>query len=114
VPDFPLQRQPPPYGELKATAMTMVRYSALVLGILLTSNTWAQVPSVERGRALYENHCTVCHTSQVHARVNRIPVSRAEVREIVESWQTQQKLAWGTQEVEDVVEFLNRSRYQFP
>jgi mono/diheme cytochrome c family protein len=92
----------------------MVRYSVLAVGILFMPSTGAQVPSSERGRALYENHCTVCHTSQVHARVNRIPVSRAEVREIVERWQTQQKLAWGTQEVEDVVEFLNRTRYQFP
>jgi mono/diheme cytochrome c family protein len=94
--------------------MIRVRYNVLVLGMLLMPSAWAQVPSAERGRALYENHCTVCHTSRIHARVNRIPVSRAEVREIVESWQTQQKLAWGTQEVEDVVEFLNRTRYQFP
>ena len=75
----------------------------------------AQVPaSAERGRALYENHCVVCHTSQVHSRVNRLPVSRVEVGDIVEKWQAQQKLTWGTQEVEDVVEFLNRTRYQFP
>jgi hypothetical protein len=92
----------------------IVGYCTLALGILLMPSAGAQVPSVERGRALYENHCTVCHTSQVHARVNRIPVSRAEMREIVESWQTQQKLVWSTQEVEDVVEFLNRTRYQFP
>jgi hypothetical protein len=49
----------------------------------------------------------------VHARVNRIAVSRAEVREIVEGWQRQQKLLWSAQEVDDVVEFLNRTRYQF-
>lgn len=74
----------------------------------------AQVPDAGRGRALYENHCTVCHTAQVHARVNRLAMSRSEVRDIVEKWQAQQKLTWGTQEVEDVVEFLNRTRYQFP
>jgi mono/diheme cytochrome c family protein len=73
----------------------------------------AQVPDAGRGRALYENHCVVCHTSQVHGRVNRLAISRAEVREIVEKWQAQQKLTWGRQEVEDVVEFLNRTRYQF-
>ncbi len=92
----------------------MIRLGALTLGLLLTSIAGAQVPSVERGHALYENHCMVCHTSRVHARVNRLPASRAEVRGIVDRWQTQEKLMWGPQDVEDVVEFLNRTRYQFP
>ncbi len=82
--------------------------------VFLSSGACAQVPSVDRGRALYENHCVVCHTANVHGRVNRLAISRAEVRETVEKWQAQQKLAWGTQEVDDVVEFLNRTRYQFP
>lgn len=87
---------------------------ALTLGMLYVTGAGAQVPSADRGRALYENHCVVCHTANVHTRVNRLPVSRAEVRGIVEKWQAQQKLSWGTQEVDDVVEFLNRTRYQFP
>lgn len=87
---------------------------ALALGMLLMPSAGAQVPSVERGRALYENHCVVCHTSRVHTRVNRLAISRAEVRDIVEKWQAQEKLLWGAQEVEDVVEFLSRTRYQFP
>jgi len=90
------------------------RYGILAFGMLAATYAGAQVPSVERGRALYENHCVVCHTSKVHTRINRIPVSRAEVRDIVDGWQKQQKLTWGEQEVEDVVEFLNRTRYQFP
>ena len=90
------------------------RYCAVVLGMLLTPSVGAQLPSAERGRALYENHCVVCHTSKVHMRVNRLPASRAEVHDLVEKWQAQEKLAWSTQEVEDVVEFLNRTRYQFP
>jgi mono/diheme cytochrome c family protein len=73
----------------------------------------AQVPDVARGRALYENHCQRCHSSSVHKRVNRIPATRAEVRQLVEQWQSQQKLLWGTQEVDDVVEFLARTQYRF-
>jgi hypothetical protein len=86
---------------------------ATLCGCALTAPVFAQVPDPSRGRALYENHCVVCHTSQVHARVNRIAISRAEVREIVENWQAQQKLVWSAQEVDDVVEFLSRTRYQF-
>ncbi len=82
--------------------------------MLASSSVFAQTPDPARGRALYENHCLVCHTSQVHSRVNRIAISRLELREIVEKWQVQQKLVWSAQDVEDVVEFLNLTRYQFP
>jgi len=85
-----------------------------VLALAMAPAAYAQVPNGERGRALYENHCTVCHTSKVHTRVNRIAVTRAEVRAIVNNWQAQEKLAWTAEDVEDVVEFLNRTRYQFP
>lgn len=82
--------------------------------VLTPVGALAQVPDASRGQALYENHCVVCHTSQVHARVNRVAATRPEIRAIVEKWQTQQKLAWNAQDVEDVVEFLNRTRYRFP
>jgi len=91
-----------------------VSWCAMTMGMLSMSSAVAQEPSVERGRALYENHCVVCHTVNVHARVNRLAVSRAEVREIVEKWQSQERLSWSAQEVDDVVKFLNRTRYQFP
>lgn len=74
---------------------------------------FAQTPDPARGQALYENHCRVCHTSQVHTRAKRIPVTRVEVRDLVDKWQAQQQLTWSTQDVEDVVEFLNRTQYQF-
>lgn len=79
----------------------------------LTVSAFAQVADVERGRALYENHCQVCHTSKVHKRIHRIPVTRGEVREIVQMWQAQQKLGWGEQDINDVVEFLDRTQYRF-
>ena len=92
-------------------------WRAAMPGLVLAAATvFAQTPDPAdpaRGRGLYENHCQVCHTSQVHSRVNRIVISRFELREIVEKWQAQQKLTWSAQDVEDVVEFLNRTRYQF-
>jgi mono/diheme cytochrome c family protein len=67
----------------------------------------------ERGRALYENHCVVCHTPRVHSRPNKAPVSRDELREIVERWQQAERLRWSAQDVADVVEFLGRTRYGY-
>lgn len=72
------------------------------------------IPDAGRGRALYENHCQVCHTSRVHSRANRLPVGKNELRDIVERWQREERLRWSEQDVTDVVEFLNRTRYGYP
>lgn len=71
------------------------------------------IPDLERGRALYENHCQVCHTPRVHSRANKLPVSQAELRDIVDRWQREEKLRWSGQDVTDVVEYLGRTRYGY-
>lgn len=80
---------------------------------LVVSAAYAQISDPGRGRALYENHCQVCHTSKVHARAKRLPATRAEVRDIVDNWQAQQQLTWSASDIDDVVEFLNRTHYKF-
>lgn len=89
----------------------------MILGMLgalaLAARTaHAQSADGQRGKALYENHCVVCHTGKVHARPNRIVFNRNDIIEIVERWQVQQKLRWGTQEVLDVAEYLMRDVYK--
>lgn len=73
----------------------------------------AHAQNIERGRELYENHCQKCHTSKVHARKNRTALSLAELRDIVNQWQGNQGLRWREDEIEDVVQYLARSRYFF-
>ncbi len=73
----------------------------------------ADLPDLERGRALYENHCRICHTQQVHERPNRLSIDLADLRLIVDNWQKQERLRWSAQEVDDVVWFLNQTRYRF-
>lgn len=97
--------------------MRRSQHKRFVCGVLaalaLTAGTaLAQAPDARRGRALYENHCVVCHTGKVHARPNRIVYNRQDIIEIVERWQSQQKLQWGTQEVLDVAEYLMRDVYK--
>ena len=67
-----------------------------------------------RGRALYENHCQYCHTPKIHIRPNRLPATKHEVRLLVDDWRRQANLAWTPEEVEDVLEYLNVTRYHFP
>jgi cytochrome c2 len=71
------------------------------------------VADLERGRALYENHCQVCHTPRVHSRPNKLPISRDELRDIVDRWQHEEQLRWSAQDVTDVVEFLGQIRYGY-
>lgn len=73
----------------------------------------AHAQNIERGRALYENHCQACHTAQVHGRKNRMALGIGDLREIVDRWQRNQKLGWNREDIEDVVQFLGTTRYFF-
>lgn len=66
-----------------------------------------------RGRALYENHCQTCHTPKIHTRANKLPVNKQELRLIIDDWRRQSNLPWTPEEVEDVLEYLNVTRYHF-
>jgi len=86
---------------------------AIVLACTLL--LWAgesQAGDAGRGQLLYENHCTVCHTSVVHIREQRKADSREEVRTWVSRWQTELGLHWTSTEIDDVVEYLNDRYYK--
>jgi len=73
----------------------------------------AHAQGIERGRQLYENHCRACHTAEVHGRDKRIALGVSDLRAIVDRWQRNQKLNWGAQEIEDVVQYLGTTQYFF-
>jgi mono/diheme cytochrome c family protein len=91
----------------------MSRLALLLLLLAASGAAVAQVPSVERGRALYENHCRVCHTPKVHRRTPRLPLSRNQLREIVNMWAAEEDLRWSSEDLEDVVFYLNMTVYHF-
>lgn len=73
----------------------------------------ADLPNLERGRALYENHCVVCHTSKVHRRYPPSAIDLEALRFIVRVWVEEQKLQWSQQDIDDVAFYLNRTHYKF-
>jgi len=76
---------------------------------------WAgqsQAGDAGRGQLLYENHCTVCHTSVVHIREQRKATTREEIRSWIVRWQKELGLQWTTGEVDDVLEYLNDDYYK--
>jgi mono/diheme cytochrome c family protein len=67
-----------------------------------------------RGQLLYEKHCGACHTPGIHYRRDTLPVSRDELLGLVDLFRRQAGLAWTPEEINDVTEYLNRTRYHFP
>lgn len=66
-----------------------------------------------RGELLYENHCRVCHESNVHIRNNRRAKSKSDIEYWVTRWSTHLALNWKKQDVIDVVNHLNSAYYKF-
>jgi cytochrome c5 len=91
-------------------AGTVIAGAAAMAILLVTGDTSAA--DAERGRLLYENHCTVCHTSVVHVRDHRKAKTREDIQSWIRRWKTELGLSWGASEIDDVTEFLNDRYYQ--
>lgn len=91
---------------------TEMVFAVLMATTLLFAGGNTRAADAERGRLLYENHCTVCHTSVVHLRERRKATSREEIQTWVRRWQKELNLQWGTAEVDDVTEYLNDRYYR--
>ena len=87
---------------------------AAILGIASAASVAAaDLPNIERGRALYENHCVVCHTSKVHRRYPPSAIDLEALRYIVKVWVEEQNLRWSDADIEDVVRYLDSAYYRF-
>lgn len=85
-------------------------------GVLLAAMALAApVPGADsgRGRALYENHCIACHSSQVHRREPRLAADTAQLQAIVDRWQAEQNLRWSREDIQDVVDYLKVTQYKY-
>ena len=68
----------------------------------------------ERGRALYEARCDLCHGTSVHVREARKATSLEGVRTQVARWNTELGGVWSADEIDDVTVYLNNRYYFFP
>jgi len=81
---------------------------------LLLSYSIPASAGAERGRLLYENHCTNCHASTVHVRDQRKSKTPTEMRAWIMRWSGELKLNWSEDELADVYQHLNNHYYKFP
>ena len=70
-------------------------------------------PHASRGQLLYENHCTVCHTSVAHIRSDRRAKSVKDIETWVMRWAGVRRLDWSADDVSDVVQYLDETYYHF-
>ena len=98
----------------KAAVGHRIVLALLLAGTPAATALAAGAPDAARGQALYEQHCGGCHTRGIHYRRDTLPISRDDLRGLVDVFRRQAGLAWTPEEIEDVVEYLNRTRYHFP
>jgi len=84
----------------------------LALGLLLAAHA-AAAQEPERGRLLYQTHCGTCHYERVHERIRSDVKDLADLRDTVARWAKQTKHQFTLDEIEEVVQYLNRSHYRF-
>ena len=77
----------------------------------------AQAPATSapsRGELLYTTHCIACHTTQVHWRDRRLATDFTSLVAQVGRWQKNTGLDWSSEEILDVVRYLNATMYRLP
>jgi mono/diheme cytochrome c family protein len=87
-------------------------FAPLLVGILAAIP--ARALDLERGRALYENHCRICHESIAFERGDRIAKNYEEVSAQVRRWQTNMSLHWSAEDIENVASYVARTYYKIP
>ena len=88
--------------------------SAILLAMIAFRAAGAEGPDAAHGLALYNQHCIACHTPGIHGRTTRLPMTRDELRMLVDTFRRQAGLGWTREDIDDVVEHLNTMVYRFP
>jgi mono/diheme cytochrome c family protein len=73
----------------------------------------AHADEQERGRLLYENHCTSCHTSKVHVRGKHKAHTLEDIEKQVRRWSGELGLTWSDEEVAAVRSYLSIRYYGY-
>jgi mono/diheme cytochrome c family protein len=82
---------------------------------LKASQVHAQSPALaSRGQLLYQNHCIACHATSVHWRDRRLVTDYGSLIAQVGRWEQNAGLGWSSEEILDVVQYLNTTIYRFP
>lgn len=85
--------------------------TAFALALALPLAAAAQ--GLERGRLLYETHCSGCHYERIHDRKASTVRNLAELRKVVRQRAPQTGRVFSADELRDIVDYLNAAHYRF-
>jgi mono/diheme cytochrome c family protein len=68
---------------------------------------------VQRGRALHDSTCTVCHDTSMYRPDPFLSKNYVDVRRAVERWQQVIGIGWTATEIDDVAAYLNRQYFGY-
>jgi len=74
--------------------------------------TVAQAQDVTRGQLLYETNCITCHREGLHDRKSSKVRTYADLRVEVERWTRQTGRPYSRDDIEDLIDFLDRTHYR--
>ena len=88
--------------------------ASMALAAALAGVTAPHAAAFDRGQALYENQCSSCHDTQLHApgRTRHV-TTLAQLRARVAAWSIHAGLEWSDEEINDVTSYLNGRFYRF-
>ena len=66
----------------------------LVSSATIAAGSEGRVADADRGRVLYERYCIVCHTPGIHARRDKLPATRDELRMLVDHFRRSANLGF--------------------
>lgn len=82
--------------------------------LLLAVPLLAAAQDLERGRLLYQTHCSGCHTERTHdERVRPAVRDLDQLRDMVARWAPETKRTYTLDELDDIVQYLNEAHYRF-
>ncbi len=67
---------------------------------------------LERGAALHDTFCIMCHSPELYGRDDRVANNYMEIRQQVERWQGNAKLRWSAHDIESVADYLAEKYYK--
>ena len=90
-------------------------FTRFMLAICLSIAWTAPVPAEDfsRGKELYGDHCDICHDYLTHPGKDNKVKSLSELRSRIASWPEHTGQHWGESEIDDVLNYLNKSYYHF-
>lgn len=87
------------------------RIIVMVIGLLMGFGAYAE--RVEKGEKLHASKCQTCHDSSVYTRANRFVKNRDALQTQVARCKKMASADWTEQQVNDVVDYLDKQYYKF-